>query len=669
MLNVACVKVGSRYDANYVNVLFDMVRRNLQAKLPGRFVCFTDDATGLDPLIEVRPVPKDLAHRGWWAKLWLFSEGAFPKGERVLYFDLDTVVCGPIDALAAYQGEFAILRDAYRPDGLQSSVMAWEAGMYTHLYNCWILAGRPDLPGGDQEWVERHIKSPVILQEAFPDKLRSYKVDCRASIPRGCSVVFFHGNPRPHEVTTGWVPEVWKIGGGSGLEWVVQSNVSNDMLRDHAKRATLRDCAWLGMHPANQRSVCIVGGGPSLKDTLFYIKGMQKAGSCIISTNNTYCYLLSHGIQPDAHVMLDARPENAEFVPEDQCPKYYASQCHPDVLDKAGDYLVCWHAAHAGYDDAFNHHPSSDVQVGGGTTVGMKAIAIAYMLGFRDLRIFGFDSSYADGQHHAYAQSLNDGERVVEVKIGGETFHAAPWMIAQAEEFKEIVAALVHMDSVVTVYGGGLLPKAAEEMSKTIREVDGLYWPATDSETRVSVLMTLGDLHKYVELCSNRKVVVQAGGNVGVWPKELSKHFERVYTFEPDPINWECFQKNVREPNVIAQHAALGSKPGFVSIEHDAFNCGASQVCDGSDVPVVTIDSLKLPACDLLQLDIEGYEFEALKGAERTIKKHSPVIVLEQKGLGDRYGTTDEETTEWLGNLGYKRVHAIHRDVVYMRVN
>jgi hypothetical protein len=173
MLEVACVKVGTRYSAEYVNVLFDMVRRNLPAGFPGRFVCFTDDATGLDPLITVREIPKDLAGRGWWAKLHLFSPAAFEKGTRVLYFDLDTVVCGPLDAIAAYQGPFAILRDAYRKDGLQSSVMAWEAGTAGRLWARWLMSGKPDIEGGDQAWIEQTLREYTILQDVFPDKFRS----------------------------------------------------------------------------------------------------------------------------------------------------------------------------------------------------------------------------------------------------------------------------------------------------------------------------------------------------------------------------------------------------------------------------------------------------------------------------------------------------------------
>lgn len=52
---------------------------------------------------------------------------------RVLYLDLDTVITGSLDDLAGYSGPFAALSvedmaNERRPDGLNSSVMCWDAG-------------------------------------------------------------------------------------------------------------------------------------------------------------------------------------------------------------------------------------------------------------------------------------------------------------------------------------------------------------------------------------------------------------------------------------------------------------------------------------------------------------------------------------------------------------
>ena len=64
---------------------------------------------------------------GWWNKLYLFKDGLFPKGDRILYFDLDTVITGRLDEIASYDGNFAILRDWLEPEIVNSSVMAWQA--------------------------------------------------------------------------------------------------------------------------------------------------------------------------------------------------------------------------------------------------------------------------------------------------------------------------------------------------------------------------------------------------------------------------------------------------------------------------------------------------------------------------------------------------------------
>src|SRR4029077_4234365 len=120
MLYICCIRAGEKFSPAYVVHLKDMVIRNLDA-VEGRFVCFTDRPHELPEGIGTAPLPADLP--GWWSKLALFRKGLFPDGDRVLFFDLDTLIVGAIDRLAAYNGDFAILQDFYRPLGLQSSVM------------------------------------------------------------------------------------------------------------------------------------------------------------------------------------------------------------------------------------------------------------------------------------------------------------------------------------------------------------------------------------------------------------------------------------------------------------------------------------------------------------------------------------------------------------------
>lgn len=196
--------------------------------------------------------------------------------------------------------------------------------------------------------------------------------------------------------------------------------------------------------------VVIVGGGPSLVDSLAEIKARKLNGTKVWATNNTYRFLQSHGIQPDAHVLLDARPENVAFLKPDLGVTYYVHiNCDPSLFDALDGCRVCM------YD--LNSEAT-------GTTVGLKALYLAGFSGYAEFFLYGFDSSYREGEHHAYPQALNDGQKVIEVTVEGRVFKCAPWMLVQAEEFQSIAASFAQQDKIIHVGGDGLLPHIARRM-------------------------------------------------------------------------------------------------------------------------------------------------------------------------------------------------------------
>lgn len=679
MITVACVWVGDAFGIEYVQRLHDMIRRNLPEGFGGRFVCLTDRPADLkgEAGIDVLDI-SGLKLEGWWAKMALFHPSSFEINDRVWYFDLDTVITGPLEHLFKYSGAFGILEDVYRKGGYQSSVMSFIAGtkLSNSIWMEWMARGEPKPAGGDQEvleifwreWLPQHIKGkpwpPDFLQSAYPGVLRSYKVDCVWTVPKGTSVVFFHGLPRPADVVTGWVPEIWKVGGGSTLEIVSVGTVAQDQVVRNVEICLKRGYRDVELQPAHQQVALIVGGGPSLKDQIATIGMLQASGAKLFALNAVDGYLRARGIKPDVHVMMDARPDIHDFI-NTGGEKLYASMCDPSVLHAAschGDLSV-WHSAL----EATQHLMDDKITLGGGTTVGTHALALTWALGYRKMLVFGFDSSYADGAHHAYSQSLNDGERILDCVVAGRKFKAAAWMIQQAEDFKGLAVKLATMGVSISIFGDGLLPALIHSLNDKITERDGLFWPSNDIETRDSVLQTLPDLDHYVGMCTQRRTVIQAGGNVGVWAKHLAKYFANVVTAEPDALNFSCLARNVSEPNVSYRQAAFGDVMGTGSVVRDPQNCGASAVAAGSDFPIITIDSLMLHDVDMIQLDVEGYELPALQGAILTINECNPLIVLELKGLGEKYGYKDSEVIEWLRGLGYTQTGVAHRDLIFER--
>lgn len=476
MLNIAtvCVNADTYMDGHAVEaieILYSMVRRNLQAGFKGRFVVFTDTPERFADMagVQTRLLPPGIP--GWFNKLALFAPDAFQKGERVLYFDLDTAITGGLDEIAAYDGPFAILADIYRPNGLQSSVMAWEAGNWTDVFwKTWNISERKEYRGGDQALIEEALdlldRKPDILQFKYPSQFKSYKLDCRDFVPRGTRVVFFHGFPKPHQCD-GWVKDVWKV---SDKTMFFTMNVKEDQVRSNIQYSLTKP-KWLVKRDGTQFPAIIVGGGPSLASDLWRIRGYQLSGAVIFATNNTFRYLKENGITADAHVMHDARAANLEFVPsEGDC--YYASQCHPSVLDAAGDRLICWHPYSDTCKDVIGNDPKGPVMVAGGSTIGLNAIALAYILGHRQFMLFGLDSSYSDGTHHAYVQKLNDGELVLKYEAAGQIFDCAPWMIQQAEQFMALAQVMIRLGCTFAVGGTGLLPTVAANAQPEITPAD-----------------------------------------------------------------------------------------------------------------------------------------------------------------------------------------------------
>jgi FkbM family methyltransferase len=144
-----------------------------------------------------------------------------------------------------------------------------------------------------------------------------------------------------------------------------------------------------------------------------------------------------------------------------------------------------------------------------------------------------------------------------------------------------------------------------------------------------------------------RRTVIQAGGNQGMYPRLLADRFEKVFTFEPDPLNFFCLTQNCQKTNIVKFQAALGSGFGSVSMNRpNRGNTGEHNVRPGSDFPLVPIDAFGFQEVDLIMLDVELAELPALQGATETIKRCGPVIIVEN---GDR-----PPLVEFLVSLGYK---------------
>lgn len=197
----------------------------------------------------------------------------------------------------------------------------------------------------------------------------------------------------------------------------------------------------------------------------------------------------------------------------------------------------------------------------------------------------------------------------------------------------------------------------------------GWWWPTYDQQCQRHLdywKRHENDMLPAIELCKQKLVCIQAGGNVGLWPKILADYFETVYTFEPHPALYQCLVRNCEAPNVIKMQAVLGATNTPVNMRWKSI--GAHWVLPEKGVfPSIRIDDLNLHACDAIFLDVEGFEFYVLQGAIETLKKYKPIIQLEDKEVEYRHPELERrQADKWLLQNGYKRGDRIGDDRIYL---
>jgi hypothetical protein len=243
-VNVLCIKWGKKYGPEYVNKLHSMVSRHLHR--PFRFVCLTDDGTGIDPAVEVKPIPmvgfdefdqrKPWSFGHGWLKLTSFADPLYDLTGQTLFLDLDIVIVDSLDEFFDQPGTFIVIKEWDKKDGTgNTSCYLYTIGAHTdaldHLKN-----GYPQSIAdvrNEQEYITGFLNRQGKVSY-WPDAwCRSFKRHCMRpgilgwfsppTIPAGAKIIVFHGKPNPPDVIAGvsgkwyrrvlpaqWVADHWR---------------------------------------------------------------------------------------------------------------------------------------------------------------------------------------------------------------------------------------------------------------------------------------------------------------------------------------------------------------------------------------------------------------------------------------------------------------------------
>jgi uncharacterized Rossmann fold enzyme len=235
-------------------------------------------------------------------------------------------------------------------------------------------------------------------------------------------------------------------------------NTDNDTLKRNIVANCALDLPWLDAIPPHDGHAVIVGSGPSAKKELHQIIWRRDHGQNVFALNAAAKWLMSEGVMPAYQVVLDAREENRFFL-IDGPRALLASQCHPSLFRSASKHdTTLWHVQDDETIPAIPRNLQQFSTVGGGITVGLSAMCLAYVMGYRKIHLFGYDSSFDNGKTHVVEQPQNRNEDLVTIQFAGMEYETTIPMAAQAENFATVRNSLISLGCVITIDGYGLLP-------------------------------------------------------------------------------------------------------------------------------------------------------------------------------------------------------------------
>lgn len=235
-----------------------------------------------------------------------------------------------------------------------------------------------------------------------------------------------------------------------------------ETFKDNVKRHLTLGLEEVLPQPARSEPLYIACAGPSLRDTAHELEGKKY----VWALNAAHDYLLKRGITPSHGVTM--APEDGILgcfqTPSPSTTYLVASQANPEVLDRLrarGNRVMLWHA-HCPPEWGVDFGDRDYLTYGGGT-VGLRSLDLAWMCGFRELHLLGFDACVSDDGRIGPETPLYPSKRALlrTFTVGGRGFRSLPAYARQVEDFGVTIRPLTGLK--ITFYGDGLMQWAVKE--------------------------------------------------------------------------------------------------------------------------------------------------------------------------------------------------------------
>ena len=190
----------------------------------------------------------------------------------------------------------------------------------------------------------------------------------------------------------------------------------------------------LGIGKLKQETLAVVGYGPSLKDT------WEQVTHPCITTSGAHDFLIQRGFIPDFHAQCDGRDHQVKFLerPHHHVTYVMATICPPAIWERLKKHRVLlWHNCNGQHVlDWIGEHDPGGILIAGGSNIGLSAIHIGGLMGYRKFKCFGFDGNFdKDWNRHAGVHHDPTRQDVIRRWVGQRKWFTSPQMSNSADEF------------------------------------------------------------------------------------------------------------------------------------------------------------------------------------------------------------------------------------------
>jgi len=229
--------------------------------------------------------------------------------------------------------------------------------------------------------------------------------------------------------------------------------VPDEEIQTNVQYAKTRIENWIVECKPHHETAVMVSGGPSFKDYMDEISTQSR----IVCVKHAHDILIENGVIPWACMLLDPRSHVQDFIenPHPEVTYFVASMCHPTTVDKLlKEKANVWgYHAHVGAGE--EKFIGKGIMVGGGSTSAVRGVSVLHTLGFRDFKMYGYDSCYGEKMDKGVKDKLGR-QKYFKVEVSGKRFWTDAELLAQAQDFTKLMDQ--PGDLQLDVIGEGMIP-------------------------------------------------------------------------------------------------------------------------------------------------------------------------------------------------------------------